>query len=127
MYLLTCLKLIATSPISICFCTLYISADNDFLVGTKWTLCKSVIYITKHTVLNGFNLRKVSGIQHTIHTIHVLEFKKKNVLKFLSFYLFFWSIKLFLSLSRTWKHLQLIKIISLKWIYHMQTGLNSIN
>lgn len=53
------------------------SADNDFLVGTKWALCKSVIYITKHTVLNGFNLRKVSGIQHTIHTIHDLEFKKK--------------------------------------------------
>lgn len=65
------------------------SADNDFLVGTKWALCKSVIYITKHTVLNGFNLRKVSGIQHTIHTIHDLEFKKKNILKILSFYLFF--------------------------------------
>lgn len=40
----------------------------------------------------------------------------------------FLSIKLILSLSRTWKtHLQLIKIISLKWIYHMQTGLNSVN
>lgn len=47
------------------------SADVDFQVQHEFWI--KALYITKHTVLNGFRLRKVSGIQHTIHTIHVLE------------------------------------------------------
>lgn len=47
------------------------SADVDFQVQNEF--CIKALYITKHSVLNGFLLRKVIGIQHTIHTIHVLE------------------------------------------------------
>lgn len=47
------------------------SADVDFQVQHEFWI--KALYITKHTVLNGFRLRKVIGIQHTIHTIHVLE------------------------------------------------------
>lgn len=84
------------------------SADVDFQVQNEF--CIKALYITKHTVLNGFRLRKVIGIQHTIHTIHVLELKKiftqkkiKEILKHELFTYFFLSIELFLSLSRTWK------------------------